>query len=98
MMRHPYIHYENDAVLHAQKPRLLQYEYLLGRDMLVAPVIKKNAVRRRVYLPHDRWTHLWSGQEYAGGWVAVDAPYGSPPVFVRTASPHKGTLIRLREM
>lgn len=98
MMRHPYIHYENDAVLHAQKPRLLQYEYLLGRDMLVAPVIKKNAVRRRVYLPHDRWTHLWSGQEYEGGWVAVDAPYGSPPVFVRNAAVHKDTLMRLRDM
>lgn len=59
------------------------YEFLLGRDILVAPVIKPGAVTRRVYLPKDRWIHIASGVEYHGGYVTVDAPLGHPAVFVR---------------
>ncbi len=59
------------------------YEYLLGRDILVAPVVKAGATAREVYLPNDKWIHLESGKEYGGGVYTVDAPIGQPPVFVR---------------
>ncbi|MBD5092371.1 MAG: alpha-glucosidase [Clostridiales bacterium] len=59
------------------------YEYLLGRDILVAPVIKAGATKREVYLPNDKWIHLESGKEYGGGRFTVDAPVGKIPVFVR---------------
>ena len=59
------------------------YEYLLGRDILVAPVLKQGADKREVYLPEDRWIHLWSGKEYSGGNVTVSAPLGEIPVFIR---------------
>ncbi|MDE7372715.1 MAG: alpha-glucosidase, partial [Clostridia bacterium] len=59
------------------------YEYLLGRDILVAPVLKAGATKREVYLPNDRWIHLESGKEYGGGRFTVDAPVGQIPVFVR---------------
>lgn len=59
------------------------YEYLLGRDILVAPVIKSNADTRTVYLPSDNWVHLWSGKEFTGGTHTVNAPVGEIPVFVR---------------
>ena len=59
------------------------YEYLLGRDILVAPVLKQGADKREVYLPSDNWIHLWSGKEYTGGRVTVSAPIGEIPVFVR---------------
>lgn len=59
------------------------YEYLLGRDILVAPVIKSNADTRTVYLPSDNWVHLWSGKELTGGTHTVNAPVGEIPVFVR---------------
>lgn len=62
------------------------HEYLLGRDVLVAPVIRPKAVSREVYLPKDEWVHLWSGKEYSGGRVTVPAPLGEPPVFVRKGS------------
>lgn len=62
------------------------YEYMLGRDILVAPVIKSNATNRTVYLPNDNWVHLWSGMEYAGGNHTVDAPVGEIPVFVRKSA------------
>lgn len=59
------------------------YEYLLGRDILVAPVLKSGAESQRVYLPKDEWIHLWSKKEYFGGVYDVAAPIGEPPVFIR---------------
>lgn len=68
------------------------YEYLLGRDILVAPVIepskgKANSVpKRNVYLPDDEWVYLWNGKEYCGGNYTIDAPIGEPPVFIRKSA------------
>lgn len=59
------------------------YEYMLGRDILVAPVVHAGETVRRVYLPEDSWIHLWTGKEYSGGVFNVDAPVGKIPVFVR---------------
>lgn len=81
LIRHPFIHYEGDKVLHT-----LKYQYLLGRDLLVAPVIKPGKKTWRVYLPEDNWLHLWSGKEYGGGWHQLNCPLGQPPVFYRAAS------------
>lgn len=61
-------------------------EYLLGRDILVAPVYKAGATTRNVYLPKDKWVHLFTGKEFDGGNVVVDAPIGCPPVFIRKES------------
>lgn len=62
------------------------YEYLLGRDILVAPVIRPNAAKREVYLPNDEWVYLWNGREYTGGTYTIDAPIGEPPVFIRKSA------------
>ncbi len=59
------------------------YEYLLGRDILVAPVITQGTDKREVYLPNDEWIHLWSKREYKGGTYTVSAPIGEIPVFIR---------------
>lgn len=61
-------------------------EYLLGRDLLVAPVLKEGATGRECYLPKDKWVHFFTGKEYEGGSVWVDAPIGQPPVFIRKDS------------
>ena len=59
------------------------YEYLLGRDILVAPVLKAGAKTRDVYLPHDEWIHIESGKEFKGGVYSIAAELGHIPVFVR---------------
>jgi alpha-glucosidase len=87
VIRHCYLHYESDPIFHAQKPRLLQYQYLLGRDLLVAPVYLKGKHNRKLYLPKDEWIHLWSGQAFHGGWITISSPLGEPPVFYRKQSP-----------
>ncbi len=69
------------------------YEYLLGRDILVAPVLKQGAVTREVYLPDDLWIHIWSKKEYRGGRHIVSAPIGRIPVFVRKGTEAEKILI-----
>lgn len=59
------------------------YEYLLGRDILVAPVISEGATTRDVYFPNDTWVHIWSGEEFTKGIFEVNSPIGEPPVFIR---------------
>jgi len=63
-----------------------QTEYLLGRDILVAPILKEGHQSRMVYLPKDEWVHLFTGEEFSGGVWEVQAPMGRPPVFIRRSS------------
>ena len=62
------------------------YSYLLGGDVLVAPVVKPGGESRTLWLPEGSWVHLWSGKRYSGGEVSVPSPLGQPPVFWREES------------
>src|SRR6185369_3420176 len=68
------------------------YEYMLGPDILVAPVWQDAQTTRTLHLPPGRWVHWFTGTAYDGGDapITVDAPLGAPPVFVR-----QGALIPL---
>ncbi|WP_239615437.1 alpha-glucosidase [Cohnella mopanensis] len=67
----------------------VQYEYLYGPDLLVAPVYEAEQTSKEAYLPSGEWVHLWSGTVFAGrNTVTVDAPLGYPPVFYRKGSPN----------
>ncbi len=72
------------------------YEYLLGRDILVCPVLRPGATDRQVYLPKDEWIHLWTGKEYQGGTVTVPAALGEIPVFIRKESSFKDAFLELK--
>jgi len=65
--------------------RAQQGAYLLGPDLLVAPVLEEGAESREVRLPAgEAWVHVWSGDLHDGGAaVTVPCPYGAPPVFCR---------------
>jgi len=80
-IRHCALEYPDDEVCYK-----LKYQYLYGRDLLVAPVYQKRKTTRKVYIPDDSWIHLWSGRKMTPGYVTVDAPIGSPPVFYRRDS------------
>ena len=62
------------------------YSYLLGEDVLVAPVVKPGEESRSLWLPEGDWIHLWSGKRFSGGETSVPAPIGQPPVFWREGS------------
>lgn len=65
------------------------YEYMLGRDILVAPVIRPGATAREVYLPNDEWVQFGTGTRYGGGEMFVFAPLGEPAVFYRRNASEK---------
>lgn len=63
--------------------------FMLGPDILVAPVLEEGATERSVRLPaHPGGWYDWhDGRHVAGGGVAtVEAPLGRLPVFVRAGA------------
>lgn len=60
-----------------------QDEYLLGDDLLVAPLLEENAVSREVYLPDGIWKDFFDGTEYAGKQTITAGRDGKLPVFTR---------------
>jgi alpha-glucosidase (family GH31 glycosyl hydrolase) len=59
-------------------------EWLLGGDVLVAPVVVKGARSRSVYFPRGCWRSPSTGARYHGPRAAtVPAPLGRPPYFFR---------------
>ncbi len=80
VMRPLFYHY-NESYAYTEKT-----EYLLGADLLVAPVYREKATSRQVYFPNDTWVNIFTGREYTGGTFEVEAPIGQPPVFVRRGS------------
>ncbi len=59
--------------------------YMLGPDLLVAPVLEPGALARQVALPDsEAWVHAWTGAVYPGGSMPeIEAEWGRPPVFIR---------------
>ncbi len=90
MQRPLVLHYPTDPETYS-----LQDEYLLGRDLLVAPVMVEGGNSRDVYLPQDQWIHLWSGVEYGKGHHQIQAQVGYIPVFYRKDSTYKALFDRL---
>jgi alpha-glucosidase len=62
----------------------LDDEFMIGNDLLVAPVLKPDVTRRLVYLPKGAWYDYWTNKKYAGETtISVDAPLETVPMFVR---------------
>ena len=66
----------------------VEEEYMLGPDLLVAPICRQGAVSRKVYLPFGtEWVDLWSREAISGGVeVVVDSPIERIPLFARKNS------------
>ncbi len=53
----------------------LDDQFMVGNDLLVAPVLKPDVTRRLVYLPQGIWYDYWTNKKYEGGtMISVDAP------------------------
>jgi len=82
IIRHLFLHYPND-------PKVINIddEFLIGEKILVAPVVKKGAREREVYLPEGIWIDFWSGEKFVGKQTyKVSAPLEKIPIFVKNAS------------
>ena len=78
-MRHMVLHYPEYPEAQEQDS-----QYLLGENLLVAPVIEEGATTRRVWFPPGAWFSFWNNQRYDGpGFHEVPAPLEEIPLFVR---------------
>lgn len=78
--------------------RTIDDEYLMGDDLLVAPVISAprgdrvtvstaGATERSVYLPAGGWYDFWTGRRYDGGQrITLTVPVEQVPLFVKAGA------------
>src|SRR3990170_2035694 len=64
----------------------LDQEYMLGPDILVAPVMSADG-QVTYYVPAGTWTHLVTGEQLTGpGWVTEKHDFDSVPALARPGS------------
>jgi alpha-D-xyloside xylohydrolase len=62
----------------------IEDEYMLGRRLLVAPLIAQGQNTRVVYLPHGKWRDIYLHADYeGGGFMTYDCPLDRIPAFER---------------
>jgi len=83
VVRHLFLHYPDDPTVYD----ITWEEFLVGPELLAAPVLDPGRDEVEVYLPRGRWVHLWTGEVYGpsggehGVRVTVPAPLSQPAVF-----------------
>ncbi|MGD8164914.1 glycoside hydrolase family 31 protein [Pantoea sp. FN0307] len=79
VMRPLFYHYPQQA-----ESWQIEDQYLLGQDLLVAPVLHAGQRERRLWLPAGDCWITRSGTQYQGGqWLTVETPLHVIPVLVR---------------
>jgi alpha-glucosidase len=82
ILRHLFLRYPDDADV-----RDLDSQFLLGDELLVAPVLAPDVETWSVYLPQGDWVSWWSGERYRGpGRITVPAPLLQIPILVRAGA------------
>lgn len=99
----PYLEEEGKAAINSGRPLMAglffdypddpeiwnaQYQYMIGRYLLVAPVTQADVSTWKVYLPEGTWMDFWTQKEEQGPkWIEVEAPLNRIPVFLRADAP-----------
>lgn len=62
-------------------------QFMVGEEILAAPVYQPDRDSRMVYLPQGQWYDYWSDEIYEGGKnIIVDAPLEKMPIFIKAGS------------
>lgn len=81
IMRHTALEFPKDP-----RSATAEYQYFLGREMLVAPVVTPTSIRT-LYVPAGEWIDFWNGDSYRGGQdINVAAPTWEIPILVRAGA------------
>jgi alpha-D-xyloside xylohydrolase len=81
LMRPLLLEWPDDALMHDEAT-----EYLLGPDLLVAPVLTPGG-RRSVHLPEGQWADWWTGRSVSGPVrLDVEVPLDRVPLYQRGGS------------
>jgi len=62
-------------------------QYLLGEELLIAPLWSDSAFSRDIYLPKGKWIDFWDGTVYSGGRIiSYSAPIDKVPILVKAGA------------
>ena len=82
LMRAIWLHYPEDKVA-----RSIGSQFLWGRDLLIAPVFKKAATFREVYLPAGDWYDWWTNKKESGGQtITRKVDLATMPIYVKAGA------------
>lgn len=86
IMRPLVYHFADDPLCRTES-----FDFMVGADMLIAPVVEAGVTSRAVYLPtgqhSSQWIDFYSGDAYAGGQtIEAEAPLERIPVYVRAGA------------
>lgn len=82
IMRPLVLHYPQD-----ENVRNLNGEFLVGENLLVAPVLEQGATKKMVYLPEGIWYDYWTGEKLEGKqYLLREAPIDVCPIYVKEGS------------
>jgi len=80
------------------RPLLLEYQqdentmaiwdqFMLGSDILIAPVVEKKIKSRKIYFPKGIWYHWWDDQSFEGpNWIDFPVDEDHLPLFINQQS------------
>ncbi|HPZ09099.1 MAG TPA: glycoside hydrolase family 31 protein [Candidatus Eremiobacteraeota bacterium] len=81
VMRPLFLNYQNDNECYKEEA---QKEFIIGENLLVAPVLSENDMFKKLYLPEGRWLSLRDKKIYEGKeWIVIEVPISEIPVFIR---------------
>ncbi|WP_416828413.1 TIM-barrel domain-containing protein [Ectobacillus polymachus] len=62
-------------------------EFLLGSQVLIAPILRPGKSHRSVYLPEGSWYDFWTEQKYEGGqYHLISADLDILPIFIKAGT------------
>ena len=81
VMRPMFLDFQNDEQCYYTDT---QYQFMIGKNLLVAPVVSENENFKKLYLPEGKWLDWWNSKVYEGNqWIIVEAPMDQIPLFIR---------------
>lgn len=92
-MRHMALYYPDDP-----STSELTHQFLLGKHLMVAPVLSPSTTFVKVYFPKETertsWRNIWTGKyfEADGTYKVVDTPLGQPAALIREPRQDDGLL------
>jgi len=82
IMRPLVLHYPNDPNV-----RDMNGEFLVGENLLVAPVLEQGVRHKNVYLPEGTWYDFWTGEKVEGNQFFLrEAPIDVCPIYIKAGS------------